>query len=107
MLRVNVAGAVGGEQVVGNLTAVVPDGPGFVTAFACADGIPRDGRGEINRSDLNYVGGDVVSNRLVVEADADGDVCFYTLRGTDLVVDVTGAVDGRVFDHQRIDTRGR
>ena len=106
-LRVNVAQAVGGEQVVGNLAAVLPDGPGFVTAYGCADGIPRDSNGNINRSDLNYNGGDVTSNRLVVQADTNGDICFYTLRATDLVIDVTGTLDGYGFDHQRTDTRAR
>ena len=54
---------------------------GFVTAYACADGMPTDAAGAATRSDLNYDGrvSPVASNRLVVEADANGDVCFYTL----------------------------
>ena len=101
------AQAVGGEQVDGKLAAVLPDGPGFVTAYGCADGIPRDSNGNNTRTDLTYNGGDVTSNRLVVQADTNGDICFYTLRATDLVIDVTGILNGQSLDHQRTDTRAR
>ena len=49
---------------------------------AATTGIPTDGNGAVTRSDLNYDAGGlaVASNRLIVKADDDGDVCFYTLR---------------------------
>ena len=65
--------------------------------------------GEIDRSDLNYDGRITPqrSNRLIVEADADGDVCFYTLGRVDLVVDVNGVSDTGItsFANRRTDTR--
>ena len=61
------------------------------------------------RSDLNYDGRVTPqrSNRLIVEADADGDVCFYTLRSVHLVIDVNGVSDAGItsFDNRRTDTR--
>ena len=51
---------------------------------------PHDAGGGITRSDVNYDGrvSPVASNRLIVQADADGDVCFYTNTRVDLIVDV-------------------
>jgi hypothetical protein len=65
-------------------------GAGYVT-YGCDDGIPTDPAG-VNRSDLNYDSAvtPVASNRLIVQADKDGDVCFYTLRPAALIVDVNG-----------------
>ena len=47
------------------------------------------------------------SNRLIVRADADGDVCFFTLRRVDLVIDVNGVSDTGItsFANRRTDTR--
>ena len=49
----------------------------------------------------------VASNRLVVEADDNGDICFYTLGQAQLVVDVNGVSDTGIvsFPNQRTDTR--
>ena len=53
-----------------------------MTAYGCADGIPDRRRRVVSRSDLNFDphASPVASNRLIVQADANGDVCFYTLR---------------------------
>lgn len=109
-LRINVPESVGGNTVVGQLTVAQTTGPGFVTAYGCDDGIPRGADGQINKSDLNYDGriNPVASNRLIVTADNDGDVCFYTLDTAHLVVDINGIADADVitpFDNQRTDTR--
>jgi hypothetical protein len=110
ILRVHVPEAIGGKTVVGQLTVDLAVGAGFVTAYPCDDGIPRDGDGDVARSDLNYDGqvSPVASNRLVVEADDDGDVCFYTLRPAALIVDVNAATfDTGItsFPNRRTDTR--
>ena len=108
-LRVNVAQAVGGKTVFGNLTVAGVVGAGFVTAYGCDDGIPRDSNGNISKADLNYNGAvsAVSSNRLIVKADNDGDVCFYTLASAEMIVDINGVTDTGVtaIANQRTDTR--
>lgn len=107
-LRVNVPQAVGGKTVIGNLAATNQNGrPGYVTAYGCDEGIPRDSRGRVSKSDLNH-DGKTTSNRLIVKADNDGDVCFNSLVAADLVVDINGvAPDASIqsFPNQRTDTR--
>ncbi len=109
VLRVNVPEAAGSKVIIGQLTAARATGPGYVTAYGCDDGLPRDAQGEVNRSDLNYDGRVTGSrsNRLIVEADANGDVCFYTLDRVDLVIDVNGVADSGItpFANRRTDTR--
>ncbi len=109
MLRVSIPEAIGGKTVVGQLTVDQVAGAGFVTAFGCDEGIPTDSAGAVTRSDLNYDASvsPVASNRLIVKADGDGDVCFYTLRAAALVIDINGVSDAGIasFDNQRTDTR--
>ena len=109
VLRVSVPEAAGGKTVVGQLTVDRALGAGYVTAYGCNDGIPRDPDGTVSRSDLNYDGSvsPVSSNRLMVKADTSGDVCFYTLRPTSLVVDINGVSDVGItsFPNHRTDTR--
>jgi hypothetical protein len=111
VLRVSVPEAVGGRTVVGQLTVDLAVGAGFVTAYGCDDGLPRSPGGEVARSDLNYDStvSPVASNRLIVKADDDGDVCFHTLRPAALIVDVNGVSDGGIgsFANARTDTRPR
>ena len=112
VVRVSVPEAVGGKTVVGQLTVDRAAAPGFVTAYGCDGGLPRDADGEIDKSDLNYDGAvsPVASNRLIVEADDDGDVCFYTLRPVAMIVDVNGvSFDSGItsFANRRTDTRTR
>ena len=108
-LRINVPEAVGARTVIGQLTSARATGPGFVTAYGCDRGLPRDAAGDIDRSDLNYDGRVTPrrSNRLIVEADAAGDICFYTHGRVELVVDVNGVADTGIasFDNRRTDTR--
>lgn len=68
-----------------NVTAVRPDGWGFVTVFPCTPTVPTS-------SNVNYVAGDVAANSVVAKLSDTGRVCFYTYAGTDLIVDVTGYV---------------
>ncbi len=110
VLRVHVAEAFGGKTVLGQLTVANVTDPGHVTAFGCDDGLPVDDHGRIVRSDLNYFAeaSSTWSNRLIVQADADGDVCFHTLATADLIVDVNGvSFDTGIssFPNRRTDTR--
>lgn len=111
VLRVPVPEAVGGKTVVGQLTVDRATGGGYVTAYGCDDGVPVDSVGAVSRSDLNYDGAvtPVASNRLIVKADADGDVCFFTLRPAALIVDVNGVSDTGIssFPNHRTDTRNQ
>lgn len=109
-LKVSVPGAEGGKTVIGQLTVAQAGDSGFVTAYACADGIPRDPGGSINRSDLNYEGrvSPVWSNRLIVEADDAGDVCFDASTEVEMVVDLNAmSFDTGItsFANRRTDTR--
>ena len=110
VLRVTVPEAIGGKTVVGQLTVDRAVGAGYVTAYGCDDDIPTNTDGTISRSDLNYDGAvsPVASNRLIVKADNNGDVCFYTLRAVALIVDVNAVTfDTGVnsFPNRRTDTR--
>ncbi len=110
VLRVSVPEAFGGKTVIGQLTVDRATVPGYVTAFGCDDGLPRDAGGGISRSDLNYDGNAslAASNRLIVEADDDGDVCFYTKSAVAMIVDVNGvSFDTGItsFPNRRTDTR--
>ena len=109
VLRVSVPEAVGGKTVVGQLTTDQVTESGFVTAYGCDDGIPTYTDGTVSRSDLNFNGRvtPVSSNRLIVQADNAGDVCFYTSRPAALIVDINGVSDVGIesFANQRTDTR--
>lgn len=84
VLSVQVAGRFGvpgdASGAVANVTAVNPDGAGFVTVFPCGQAIPET-------STLNYTAGTVVPN-LVVTGLGAGSVCLYSPITTDLLVDV-------------------
>ena len=110
VLRVSIPEAVGGKTVIGQLTVDRAVGAGFVTAYGCDDDFPTNPDGTVSRSDLNYDGAvsPVASNRLIVKADNNGDVCFYTLRPAALIVDINAVTfDTGVnsFPNRRTDTR--
>ena len=67
-----------------NVTAVRPDGVGYVTLFPCDDEQPLT-------SSLNYAGGGAVGNSGVVKLAADGSLCAFTFAESDLVIDVNAA----------------
>lgn len=110
VLRVSVPEAIGGKTVVGQLTVDQAQGAGFVTAYGCDDGIPTNSDGTISRSDLNFDGGvsPVASNRLLVQADNNGDICFYTQQPAAMIIDinaVTFDTGFNSFTNRRTDTR--
>lgn len=85
-----------------NLTATGAELPGYVTVWPC--GTPRP-----LASSLNYEPGRTVANSIVARLDANGDVCMFVLRATELIVDVNGyaPVDGleSVSPARLLDTR--
>ena len=76
---------IGAQGVVANLAAVSPDGLGYATLYPCTDTVPT-------ASHVNYATGDVVANNAVVPLNAAGEVCVFTLNGSDFVLDVNGYV---------------
>ncbi|MGH9301725.1 MAG: hypothetical protein ACRD0E_07565, partial [Acidimicrobiales bacterium] len=92
VLNVNVLG-VGGvpssgvEAVVLNLTAAGPSTPGFLTAYP-------GGSAQPTASNVNYVPGQAVANRVIVPVGANGTVSVFSSARTDVVVDVTGWFSG-------------
>lgn len=73
-----------------NVTAVNPDGPGYITIWPCSASRPQT-------SNLNYVAEDIVPNSVIAPVGSDGKVCFYSYSKTDLVVDVSGYFRGNDF----------
>lgn len=73
----------GTSGVVLNVTATNPAGDGFVTVWPC------DGAQPV-ASNLNYATGRTVANLALVSPGGSGDVCIYTQRSADLVVDLLG-----------------
>jgi hypothetical protein len=70
--------------VVLNVTVTGPTAPGFVTAWP-------DGASRPLASNLNFLPGQTVPNRVIVKTGTGGKVDFYNLTGSsDLVVDVGG-----------------
>lgn len=85
-----------------NVTAVKPDGPGYITVWPCS--VPRP-----VASNLNYIGGDIVPNGVIAPIGSGGRVCFYSYSKTDLVVDISGFFRGNAFvgatPQRLVDTR--
>ena len=75
----------GAEAASLNVVAISPAGPGFLTVYPCDQPRPAPA------ASVNYDGGDVRPNAVLTKLSATGTVCIYTLRATDIVVDVNGA----------------
>ncbi len=73
------------KAVIMNLASVLGDGPGYLTAYPC--GVERPGT-----SNVNYLGGDVIPNGVLVQIGIAGTVCIYSLTTTDVIADVNGYV---------------
>ena len=68
-----------------NVVAISADGPGYLTVYPCDQARPDPA------ASVNYNGGDVRPNAVLTKLSVTGTVCIYTLRATDIVVDVNGA----------------
>ena len=67
-----------------NVVAIFADAPGFLTVYSCDEDRPEPA------ASVNYDGDDVRPNAVLTKLSTTGTVCIYTLRGTDIVVDVNG-----------------
>ena len=72
----------GAKSVLVNVTAVGPDGDGYLTVHPCG-AVPGS-------SNLNFRVGQVLANLAVTALDASGRACFTSSVATDLIVDVVG-----------------
>jgi hypothetical protein len=70
-----------------NVTAVSPVGDGFLSAWPC-------GGPEPTTSNLNFVGGQIVANSVMVGVGANGRVCLKSSVATDALADVSAWFDG-------------
>lgn len=77
----------GASAVVLNLTAVGPQGPGYLATHP--RGTPRP-----TASNVNYAPGQTVANAVVARIGAGGDVCVFNLAPVDVIVDVAGYLTG-------------
>ena len=86
MMTVPVAGSNGvpadATAVIASVTAVEPCGDTFLTAFPCGTALPTT-------SIVNAGTGSIVANSAVIRLGI-GALCIYTLRATDVLVDVSG-----------------
>ena len=74
--------ATGVAAVSMNVAVTNPAGDGFVTVYPC-------GQRQLVAS-VNFVRGQTVSNAVIAPVSAEGDLCFYALAATDIVVDLNG-----------------
>jgi hypothetical protein len=88
-VEVQVAGRggvpAGATAAIVSVTAVTPDGPGFVSLYPCS-GDPRAA------STLNYAPGEVVPNGSIAQLSPTGTLCVWTKASAHLLVDVAGYV---------------
>lgn len=89
--RIAVPDADGVSAVAVNLTTVQPRHRGFLTAYDCDQPRPEV-------SSHNFVRGQTVAHATVVPLGPSGEVCVYSSRATNLVVDLTGRFTGEVAD---------
>ncbi|MFT4826141.1 MAG: hypothetical protein ACI9J0_004084 [Cryomorphaceae bacterium] len=78
------------RALVLNVTVVNPTAPGYVTVWPCGGTRPL-------ASSLNYGAGEVVPNGVIATVGANGNACFFSQSGTDLVVDVAGWFEGTAY----------
>lgn len=84
LFSVGASVATGATAVVVNLTAVHPDGPGFLTAYPADRDRPQSSNLNVSRPDQT------VANLATVPVDGQGRFAVYTSVTTDLVVDAFG-----------------
>lgn len=86
VVTVDVVGSVpaGTTAVAVNLTAVEPDGNGYLTAYPCD-------RSRREVSSVNHRGGATRAALAVIPLSADGAMCVYAHQGSHVVVDLQGA----------------
>jgi hypothetical protein len=66
-----------------NIAVTDPEGAGFLTVYPCGTTMPL-------ASNLNFSAGQTISNHVTATIGADGKICVFASRTTDLVIDVEG-----------------
>lgn len=74
----------GAGAVVLNVTAVTPDGDGFLSVY------PATQTTAPSTSNLNFHAGEVIPNVVIVSLPTSGALKFYSNTGVDVIVDVAG-----------------
>ena len=74
----------GAVAVALNVTAVEPEGPGYLTVWPCGSDMPE-------ASNVNYSGGGADPNAVLVQLDDTGEVCIYSYAPSHVVVDLSGS----------------
>ena len=86
---ITVAGSFGvpadAEMVALEVTAVLPDAPGYITVWPCEEERP-------GTSNVNFLAGQIVPNFVLARIDSLGDICVFSLALTDVLIDVVGYV---------------
>ena len=75
----------GVDSVLLNVTVTEPENSRFLVVYPCDQPRPL-------ASNLNFFSGQTVAAAVMAAVDGSGDVCFWSLASTHLVVDVTGFV---------------
>ena len=73
----------GAVAVTLNVTAVGPDGPGYLALYPCDQPRPAT-------SNVNYATGGATPNQVTVALSPAGEVCVYSLAASDVLLDVSG-----------------
>ncbi len=94
------------KAVAINLSAIQPSAVGHLIAYPYDASTP----GPPGISSLNYAAGTVVANGGIVELGDDSSLCVYSLSQTNVVIDVSGYLDGGadytpMAPFRRVDTR--
>jgi hypothetical protein len=71
--------------VVLNVVATRADELGYATVYPCDEEVP-------DSSAVNYAPGGLATNLVTVDLSRDSEICFFTLTGVDLVVDLFGVM---------------
>jgi hypothetical protein len=74
----------GASAVAINLTAITPDGPGFVRVYPCGSSTGSE------ISSINYDQHEVRANSVITPVAANGTICVNSSAATDVAIDLTG-----------------
>ena len=92
------ANSTEGQAWFTNVTAVAPDGRGFLNVYPKGSTTEPDAN-----STINFVAGRNIANGSTVTTGTDGEICVYASNSTHVVVDVIAAVGASAFRPQNAD----
>ncbi len=80
------AGATGAATAgVFSIAVIAPSDQGFAVAYPCDEPRPES-------SNLNFQAGQTIANNATIKLSAEGTICVYVHRATDLIVDLTATI---------------